>query len=132
MLDDLNPLYVYEAKMSFLIRMAQTRPGAERLLEARIFPVLSQCEFLDTRPEADQSFMGMCFVFGVVSCADYLFRPGLFLAFSYPTIPSAFHACTSVSCCNVDYVRNSACDGKQPGKPFVFFLRMGIDLCLGT
>jgi nuclear pore complex protein Nup205 len=39
--------------------MAQTRPGAERLLEARIFPVLSQCEFLDTRPEADQSFMGM-------------------------------------------------------------------------
>lgn len=57
--DDLNPLYVYEAKMSFLIRMAQTRPGAERLLEARIFPVLSQCEFLDTRPEMDQSFMGM-------------------------------------------------------------------------
>ena len=42
--------------------MAQTRLGAERLLEARIFPILSQCEFLDTRPEADQSFMGTYFI----------------------------------------------------------------------
>ena len=33
--DDLNPLYVYEAKMSLLIRMSQSRAGAERLLEAR-------------------------------------------------------------------------------------------------
>ncbi|KAG6907715.1 hypothetical protein DXG01_007628 [Tephrocybe rancida] len=55
--DDLNPLYVYEAKMSFLIRMTQTRAGAERLLEAQMVPVLSQCDFLDARPEADQSFM---------------------------------------------------------------------------
>lgn len=38
--------------------MAQTRPGAERLLEAQILPTLSQCDFLDARPEADQSFMG--------------------------------------------------------------------------
>ena len=58
--DDLNPLYVYEAKMSLFTRMAQTRPGAERLLEAQILTILSQCEFLDTRPEEDQSFMGMC------------------------------------------------------------------------
>ena len=58
--DDLNPLYVYEAKMSLFTRMAQTRPGAERLLEAQILPVLSQCEYLDTRPEEDQSFMGKC------------------------------------------------------------------------
>ena len=58
--DDLNPLYVYEAKMSLFARMAQIRHGAERLLEAQILPVLAQCEFLDTRPEADQSFMGQC------------------------------------------------------------------------
>lgn len=58
--DDLNPLYVYEAKMSLFTRIAQTRPGAERLLEAQILPILSQCEYLDTRPEEDQSFMGTC------------------------------------------------------------------------
>ncbi|KAF7300289.1 hypothetical protein MKEN_01353000 [Mycena kentingensis (nom. inval.)] len=55
--DDLNPLYVYEAKMSFLVRMAQTRLGAERLLETQIIPILSQCDYLDARPEADQSFV---------------------------------------------------------------------------
>ncbi|KAF7297146.1 hypothetical protein MIND_00947600 [Mycena indigotica] len=55
--DDLNPLYVYEAKMSLFVRMAQTRPGAEKLLEAQLIPVLSQCDYLDARPEADQSFM---------------------------------------------------------------------------
>jgi nuclear pore complex protein Nup205 len=58
--DDLNPMYVYEAKMSLFTRMAQTRPGAERLLEAQILPILSQCEYLDTRPEEDLSFMGTC------------------------------------------------------------------------
>jgi nuclear pore complex protein Nup205 len=56
--DDLNPLYVYEAKMSLFIRMTQTRVGCERLLEAHLLPVLSQCDYLDARPEADQSFMG--------------------------------------------------------------------------
>ena len=57
--DDLNPLYVYEAKMSFLIRLAQTRTGAERLLEAQVLPVLSQSDYIDATPEADQAFMGM-------------------------------------------------------------------------
>lgn len=57
-LDDLNPLYVYEAKMSFFIRMSQTRLGAERLLEAQLIHVLARCDYLDARPEADQSFMG--------------------------------------------------------------------------
>lgn len=56
--DDINPLYVYEAKMSLLIRMAHTRQGAERLLEAHILSTLARCDFLDARPEADQSFMG--------------------------------------------------------------------------
>ncbi|EAU87534.1 hypothetical protein CC1G_11206 [Coprinopsis cinerea okayama7 len=55
--DDLNPLYVYEAKMSLFIRMAQTRSGAERLLEAQLIPTLAQCDYLDAMPEADQAFM---------------------------------------------------------------------------
>jgi nuclear pore complex protein Nup205 len=38
--------------------MAQTRAGAERLLEAQLLPILAQCDYLDTRPEADQSFIG--------------------------------------------------------------------------
>ncbi|CCM02106.1 uncharacterized protein FIBRA_04183 [Fibroporia radiculosa] len=55
--DDLNPLYVYEAKMSLLIRMSQTRQGAERLLEARVIPILAGCDYLDARPEGDQAFL---------------------------------------------------------------------------
>ncbi|KAI5120013.1 hypothetical protein M0805_008474 [Coniferiporia weirii] len=55
--DDLNPLYVYEAKMTFLIRLAQTRQGAERLLDSRVLPILSQVDFLDARPEADDSYL---------------------------------------------------------------------------
>ncbi|KAF8637106.1 hypothetical protein AX17_003010 [Amanita inopinata Kibby_2008] len=55
--DDLNPLYVYEAKMSFFIRLTQTRAGAERLLEAQVLSVLSRCDYLDATPEADQAFM---------------------------------------------------------------------------
>lgn len=55
--DDLNPLYVYEAKMSFLIRLAQTRAGAERLLEAQLLPMLARFDYLDATPEVDQAFM---------------------------------------------------------------------------
>ena len=53
--------------MSFFIRMGQSRPGAERLLEAQLLPILAQCDYLDTRPEADQSFLGMEFVMSVFS-----------------------------------------------------------------
>lgn len=44
--------------MSLLIRMAQTRAGAERLLENRLLVALAECDFLDARPEADQAFLG--------------------------------------------------------------------------
>ena len=56
--DDLNALYVYETKMSLLIQVSQTRQGAERLLESRVITTLSQCDYLDARPEADQMFVG--------------------------------------------------------------------------
>lgn len=75
LLDDLSPLYVYESKMSLFIRMAQSRLGAERLLEAQLIPTLSRCDFLDTMPEADQAFMGESYLwrfrsFSLISCAD--------------------------------------------------------------
>lgn len=38
--------------------MTHTRAGAERLLEAQLIPILAQCDYLDARPEADQSFIG--------------------------------------------------------------------------
>jgi nuclear pore complex protein Nup205 len=55
----MNALYVYESKMSLFTRMSQTRVGAEKLLDARLIPVLAKCDYLDCRPEADQMFMGM-------------------------------------------------------------------------
>jgi nuclear pore complex protein Nup205 len=54
----LNPLYVYEAKMSLLTRIAQTRQGADRLLDARAFGTLAQCDFLSSRPQHDHAFHG--------------------------------------------------------------------------
>ncbi|KAI0270638.1 nucleoporin Nup186/Nup192/Nup205 [Gloeopeniophorella convolvens] len=76
--DDLNSLYVYEAKMSLLVRIAQTRQGAERLVEARILPILADCDFLDTLPEADQSFIDHDhFLPSAVQRYSQLFMPAL-------------------------------------------------------
>ncbi|RDX43688.1 hypothetical protein OH76DRAFT_1188692 [Lentinus brumalis] len=76
--DDLNPLYVYEAKMSLLVRMAQTRQGAERLLEARVLPILADCDYLDARPEADQAFLDRdSFLPSAVQRYHQLFMPAL-------------------------------------------------------
>ncbi|KAG8983033.1 hypothetical protein FRB90_006360 [Tulasnella sp. 427] len=55
--EHLNPLYVYEAKMALLVRVAQTRQGSERLLDARIFGLLAHCEFLEARPQNDHAFL---------------------------------------------------------------------------
>ncbi|KAG8791523.1 hypothetical protein FRC12_008949 [Ceratobasidium sp. 428] len=57
--ESLNALYVYEAKMSLLIKIAQTRQGADRLMDARILAVLTQCEFLNARPEKDIDFRNL-------------------------------------------------------------------------
>ncbi|KAG9311043.1 hypothetical protein JVU11DRAFT_8941 [Chiua virens] len=64
--------------MSLFTRMAQTRLGAERLLEAQILPILSQCEYLDTRPEEDQSFMDQdSFLPSAIQRYHQLFMPAL-------------------------------------------------------
>lgn len=44
--------------MSFLIHLSQSRQGAERLLESRLLPILSQVDFLDARPEVDETYNG--------------------------------------------------------------------------
>ncbi|THH18242.1 hypothetical protein EW146_g2707 [Bondarzewia mesenterica] len=76
--DDLNPLYVYEAKMTCLIRVAQTRQGAERLLEARLLSNLASCDYLDARPEGDQSFMDQdSFLPSAIQRYHQLFMPAL-------------------------------------------------------
>ncbi|KAJ3879118.1 nucleoporin Nup186/Nup192/Nup205 [Lentinula edodes] len=76
--DDLNPLYVYESKMSFFIRMAETRTGAEQLLDVRLIPTLAQCDFLDSRPEADASFVDHdSFLPSAIQRYHNLFMPSL-------------------------------------------------------
>ncbi|KAJ2077853.1 hypothetical protein H4R24_004871 [Coemansia sp. RSA 988] len=48
----LNALYIYEAKMSFFIRLALRQDGAEKLVENGILDVLADCSFLHLRPSA--------------------------------------------------------------------------------
>ncbi|PWN29407.1 hypothetical protein BDZ90DRAFT_216572 [Jaminaea rosea] len=55
----LNALYVYEAKLAFFGRLASSRRGAERLLEAKLFDTLCQADFLAARPEEDQDFVDL-------------------------------------------------------------------------
>ncbi|KAI0695309.1 nucleoporin Nup186/Nup192/Nup205 [Cytidiella melzeri] len=55
--DDLNPLYIFESKMSLLSRIAQSRGGAERLVESRLILSLAESDFIDARPELDQAFV---------------------------------------------------------------------------
>lgn len=44
--------------MSLLSRIAQSRGGAERLVESGLIPSLAECDFIDARPELDQAFVG--------------------------------------------------------------------------
>ncbi|TIA87204.1 hypothetical protein E3P99_03320 [Wallemia hederae] len=55
--ESLNPLYVFEAKMSSLLRIAQTSEGAEKLLDAQLFSILAQCEFVSCRPSGEETLM---------------------------------------------------------------------------
>lgn len=56
--ESLNALYAYEAKMSFLTRIASTQEGAERLLDLKLLPKLAGCSFLGARPKATDATMG--------------------------------------------------------------------------
>jgi nuclear pore complex protein Nup205 len=41
---------VYEAKIGFLLSVAATRKGAEELLDAGLFEILSMCGFVAVQP----------------------------------------------------------------------------------
>lgn len=55
----LNALYVYEASMAFFSRLAISREGAERLLDAKVFDALIQADYLAAKPEQDQDFVDL-------------------------------------------------------------------------
>ncbi|KZT24940.1 hypothetical protein NEOLEDRAFT_1178711 [Neolentinus lepideus HHB14362 ss-1] len=94
--DDLNPLYVYEAKMSMLMQVAQTRQGAERLLEAQILRVLAQCDFLDARPEQNQAFIDQdSFLPSAIERYHQLFMPALHTVDAILTTLGSQHASAS-------------------------------------
>ncbi|KAF9529076.1 nucleoporin Nup186/Nup192/Nup205 [Crepidotus variabilis] len=76
--EDLTTLYIYEAKLSLFIRMAQTRSGAEKLLDAQLLPILAGCDYLDSRPDIDQSFIDRdSFLPSAVQRYHQLFMPTL-------------------------------------------------------
>ena len=79
--------------MSLLTRIAQTRQGAERLIEARVLPTLAVCDFLDTRPDVDQTFIGMPLLkFHLLTLIDALTRSRSFPSIRHsavsPVIPA--------------------------------------------
>ncbi|KAJ1548151.1 hypothetical protein HK096_003517 [Nowakowskiella sp. JEL0078] len=54
LLDDpetLNPLYIFESKISLFLRVAQQKEGAERLFEVGIFDIMSELNVLDQKPD---------------------------------------------------------------------------------
>ncbi|KAI8801071.1 nucleoporin Nup186/Nup192/Nup205 [Cladochytrium replicatum] len=55
--ESLNQLYIVEAKLSLLLRIAQSRDGAEKLVESKLIDVLTDCQFVDQKPEMDNVSM---------------------------------------------------------------------------
>ncbi|UZJ53454.1 hypothetical protein CBS101457_002774 [Exobasidium rhododendri] len=85
----LNALYVYESTMAFFNRLAQSKQGAEKLLEGKVFDVLSQVDFLQARPQQDYQYAQKqeydeldSFVPGVASRYEALLLPALQLSVS--------------------------------------------------
>ncbi|KAJ3161417.1 hypothetical protein HDU86_007199 [Geranomyces michiganensis] len=54
----LNAHLLFEMKMAFLLRLSFQREGAHKLLGYGIVEALSECKFVDQRPEADGSYNG--------------------------------------------------------------------------
>ena len=48
--ENLHAYWVYEAKIGFLLAVASTRKGAEELLDAGLFEILSMCGFIAVQP----------------------------------------------------------------------------------
>ena len=56
--ESLNALYIYEAQMSFLTRLASTTEGAQKLMGAELLGRLAECDYLGARPESSSADMG--------------------------------------------------------------------------
>jgi len=56
--ESLNALYVFEAKMGLLLRISQSKLGAENLLSNGLLEMLADCKFVDFRPE-DSTALGL-------------------------------------------------------------------------
>jgi len=50
--ESLNALYVYETHMAFLIRVASSQAGAEKLIDAKLLVRLGQCNYLSSSPQS--------------------------------------------------------------------------------
>ncbi|POW18561.1 hypothetical protein PSHT_05645, partial [Puccinia striiformis] len=50
--ESLNALYVYETQMAFLIRVASSQAGAEKLIDAKLLVRLGQCNYLSSSPQS--------------------------------------------------------------------------------
>ncbi|KAJ1649647.1 hypothetical protein IWQ61_009333, partial [Dispira simplex] len=51
----LNPLFVHEQKMMFLLRICQTREGVDCLYNAGLLDTLDDCEILELRPDGEEA-----------------------------------------------------------------------------
>ena len=54
----LRLFFIFESKMSLFIRIAQHKEGVEKLLDSGIVETLTDCKFIDERPEVDSDDMG--------------------------------------------------------------------------
>ncbi|KAH9442624.1 hypothetical protein Pst134EA_031739 [Puccinia striiformis f. sp. tritici] len=50
--ESLNALYVYETQMAFLICVASSQAGAEKLIDAKLLVRLGQCNYLSSSPQS--------------------------------------------------------------------------------
>ncbi|KAI8456250.1 nucleoporin Nup186/Nup192/Nup205 [Phakopsora pachyrhizi] len=55
--ESLNALYVYETQMAFLLRVASTKAGSEKLIESKLLSRLGGCNYLNGAPQALSSHL---------------------------------------------------------------------------
>ena len=46
--------------MLFLIWVAQMQASVEKLATAHLFFILAHCKYIDSQPQVDQAFIGVC------------------------------------------------------------------------
>ncbi|KAI9208816.1 nucleoporin Nup186/Nup192/Nup205 [Polychytrium aggregatum] len=61
--DRLDALYIYETKMTLLLRIAQTPEGAASLFDSGIMDTLIRLKFIDQRPEIDTTSLDLSTLF---------------------------------------------------------------------